>query len=673
MDLDPLLDDADSRPAVRFDTHSSGTITVSDPVGGHQFHLEIDPEASLESHPVDPFVFPVDDAVAIETSRLVIDDYVTPFVRDVNGTPLEEITPHEPISLGDGRYVLDTGAYLKLYLIVDGPLTVRMADGRTDIELGGAQEVLIGARSNHRRPRFSIRSTDDPTDLFRAISTFATALKTQSPERSFPTLRGHPPLIVPADRLEIPEGLNPIDTGIELRVPATVDNAFRVASTAYYLGAEVVGDTPARIETTDGWTYPLDTAETLSNSLTQVLQQVFLFDGAIRTAGLYPVDLSQHNRLVERIDIDPSALYDLPPDERLKQYLSQPFDNIADIVPTWPAHARVDTEAAPIGLLSHLANELTTVEVVDAPPDADTVPADAGHGTAVAERLWFGDGTASHHTMGHLGAYRNRLGLEPKDRIRVAIVLNDPRFEREIDERIEPDPSRSSVPFDVSFHRALTTDELAALIADRIDLFHFVGHTDPAGLRCPDGHLDLADVSDNNVTYFFLNACTSYHQGVQLLETGSVAGVATVADINDRSAAWFGLTLGRLLNTGYPLHAAVDILDGETLLADRYTILGMGSGALTSHESIPFLLEMSISDAGPHEDTLTYYHSDDVGVGAMARPYRGADQRYTLIPNTTPWTGTTEEVLELFAEETAPVRIDGELYWSDEIDDLPPA
>jgi hypothetical protein len=47
--------------------------------------------------------------------------------------------------------------------------------------------------------------TTDAEDVMMAILTFRSALKTTSPERSFPTLRGHPPAIELNDRLEIPD------------------------------------------------------------------------------------------------------------------------------------------------------------------------------------------------------------------------------------------------------------------------------------------------------------------------------------------------------------------------------------------------------------------------------------------------------------------------------------
>jgi hypothetical protein len=91
----------------------------------------------------------------------------------------------------------------------------------------------------------------------KGISLFGNAMKTWSPERTFPSLRGHPPLLELADECRIPDTLSPPDTGIEMTVPAEHAWLYPAVPLAYWLGATVESGPPALYA--DGRRYPLGT------------------------------------------------------------------------------------------------------------------------------------------------------------------------------------------------------------------------------------------------------------------------------------------------------------------------------------------------------------------------------------------------------------------------------
>lgn len=668
MNLPTSTISGETEHAVHFEWDSKEIFRIVDTLGHDTVEMAIHGAGAPEEHSTEPFEFPVERAISVDASSIDIKDNLSLFARDSDGAMIDTLLEHNPISLDTGRYLLDAGARVKLFFLIDGPAELTMDDEMVRVEFEESQRLVIGARSTHLQPQFKIKTPDEPQDLFEAISTFSSALKTHSPERSFPTLRGHPPLLEKNDQLIIPDGLGQPSHGIEIRLPPTRANAFTVAPVAYFLGAAVAPDEDARIETESGWEFSLGDANSVANSLREVLQQVFLMECVTRTEGLYPVELSERCTIQDRLDLSFSALYEASPSNRIETYLNVPYEKVSDLVPTWPVWANVSVPDEPLELIPHLTNELAIVKPIDrgGTNDFDQPP------VPVAQQVWFGPGFEPSLSKGFLEAYEHRLQLKPQESIKVAIVLNESTLINEADDLKDEYATDGSLPFEVSIYRELTCEGLADILRRPFDLFHFVGHTEANGFQCTDGLLNVANLAESRISYFFLNSCSSFTQGRHLIENGSVAGIATVADVNDRSAAWFGVTLGRLLNTGYPLHAAIDILDGQTLLDDLYILLGAGSAVLTPPESVPYTFEVSRTSVDSVQGTLTYFDSERLGIGSMGSPILGDSDRFTIIPGTTVWEASSKDVIEMFGRERAPVRIDGEFHWSDEVDSLRP-
>ena len=227
---------------------------------------------------------------------------------------------------------LDSDAYLvelsttpmKLYFLVDGRLTIEHRDDTVRFSFDRETTVLVGARSFHDRPAGTITVTDDVRDAMRAVSRFGSALKTLSPERSFPTLRGHPPLVERGEEFAAPNGLEPAETDVELVVPPDREHVYPIVSLAYYLGATVVPGHDPRL-VAGSFERSLDGPDGYVETVNRILRQTFFLDCLTRTEGYYKVELHEREAVEPLVDLDFADLYETPLPERLAVYLSVPF------------------------------------------------------------------------------------------------------------------------------------------------------------------------------------------------------------------------------------------------------------------------------------------------------------------------------------------------------------
>src|SRR5699024_7298273 len=238
-----------------------------------------------------------------------------------------------------GSYIIELHTPIKLYLRVEGPLTVRADFEQTSIEFSDMTTVVVGARSYHQHPAGTVTTTSDPEDVMAAVSTFGSALKTFSPERSYPTLRGHPPTVEIGDELSIPTDLTPPETGVIIELPPELKYIYPAAPLAYYLGAEMVPGSGPRLRAGSDFEYALDSGRGFETEVEQVLKQVFMLDCLTREEGLYDTDLHERRAIESDLaldtEFDSAALYDASPADRLATYLDIPFEIIEPHLPEW--------------------------------------------------------------------------------------------------------------------------------------------------------------------------------------------------------------------------------------------------------------------------------------------------------------------------------------------------
>ncbi|MFC7229649.1 hypothetical protein N0B31_19785 [Salinirubellus salinus] len=718
-------------------------VRVHDPIEGgaavFRAPVALDPTALDEAARDARFTFPVTTAVTVRTPSLTVPRRVNVRVRDPEATLVAESSNRDGATVPAGRWNLEldvTG--LKLYLAVDAPVTVTPATHETTITFGttgtdGAAEtadddpvdVAVGVRSHHSRPAGIVTVPRTPTGVMDGLSVFGSALKTRSPERSFPTLRGHPPLLAFGDAFDVPADLEPVGDAPTLTCPPAYEYVYPLASLASYLGARVEPGDPALHAA--GRTYPLDAVDEsprvtahrpestpadplgrYETAVRDVFRHLFLLDTVVRTVGYYDVALAEREAIERHLPLSLRAAYDAPLAERTAAYLAVPLSVTAPAWPRWRLTATAPAVPETARHLPFLAADLALVRTSPTPavtggPEPALVQAEGGGESSATARsgtrsgvdgwadadvvdvppapeslsqAWLGEGIPRGASKATLRSYARhleratRVGGERDSRISMAVVCNDAEMREEL---VVGDiyGARDLVTFDVERYELTDRETLASVFESDLDFVHYIGHVEERGLQCADGFLAADSIGRVGVESFFLNACRSYRPGQTLVDKGALAGVVTLSDVVSRSATVVGRTLARILNAGYPLQLAVDVLGEDLFSASNYVVLGDGNAELvTAASGTPVLLEVESSPNESFDATMSAYPTHRLGMGSFYVPYVGSNRRaYLNTGRLDTFRVTAAELDEVLALEDIPVRVPGRtgLAWSDEL------
>ncbi|QLH84574.1 hypothetical protein [Halosimplex pelagicum] len=706
MNVDP---DA-TRPQIRPHPSRDG-IQVTDPIQETQFSLLTPDEPGIDDCDPDQFYFPADAGATVRTAAVETPYFVPLWIRDAEGNTVAEVSDQESVSVPPGRYNVELATtQVKLQFAIEGGIEVTSMGDSVRVALTGTDRVHVGARSVHEQPAATVTTTEKPEDLMRALSTLGSALKTTSCERSFPSLRGHPPLVEIGDELSIPDSIAAPETGVGIEVPPIEEYIYPVVPLAYYTGARIEPGPSPRIAG-DGWSYPLDGDDGFEAEVERVLKHVFLMDCVTRTEGYYEVDLHERAEVESLVDLDFAAVYEQPLSEQLRTYLDVPFDAVADVVPKWKLTADVRPDAANVSALPFLANELAVVrcphsqetrdealeELTDQVesffrnnPEAlrrstrtqtrsESSPSTASpeifrpEPADSIEQAYVGDGLPVGASKMTVDAYYRRLEFEPTTdpQIQVAVVCNDQEM---TDENVVSDiyGTRDWIEFGIEAHEQLTAMEMRELLRSDVDFLHYIGHVDDEGIRCADGYLDTRHLSEVNVSAFLLNACDSYEQGRGLVDSGAMAGIATVTDIVNEAATSVGRTAAKLLNQGFSLAATVSIIKEYEQIGHHYLVIGDASASIVENQSgTPHKITIHKDDDNMFEFSMYGYPTLSTPMGTMFTPQIEGINTFSTNSG---WMGTfslTESgLLEFLHRQDAPVEVNGSLQWTLGISEL---
>ena len=675
---------------------------IVDPIEGAQCSILTPTAVDPTPSDTDEFYFPVDTAAAVYTGMIELPTMPDVFVRDSEGTLVEHVK-EEAVSVPPGQYNLEvTVPHMKLYLLVDGAVTVGSHDEQRRLTFEETTRVVLGARSLHEQPAATVTIPETPEGVMAGLSTFGSALKTTSCERSFPTLQGHPPLLEFGSELSVPDTIETPDTGITIEVPPEYEYVYPVTSLSYYLGATVEpGAEPRLLAGTESFSLTAD--GDFETTVARVFKQLFLLDCVVRTEGYYKVDLHQRRLVEANVDIDCADLYGRSLVEQVQRYLDIPYAAVADAVQRWKLTADIVARPAHAKTLPYLASDLalvrcpcpreiesrsihsgsTTVadyfgsssetargltrsqhseaetpfsEPVFRPPETDSI-----------EQTYVGEGIPLGAGKMTVEAFERRLEHEPSEnaRIDIVVVCND---EEMADENVVSDiyGTREWIDFDITVEQSLTVEEMAEVLTTDADFLHYIGHVDEEGIRCADGWLDTNTLDGVSVDSFLLNACQSYEQGQGLVDNGAYGGIVTVTDVLNKTATKLGRTIARFLDSGYSLLSALELLQEESIVASNYLVVGDGNVLVVQNRSgaATFVIVEAI-DADSVTFRLVSYPSKKHSLGVFSQPRLPDESRSFLIPGELDSFTVSKDAFARYLDlQSSPVRVDGGLVWS---------
>ena len=701
-DVKPLVDDAG--------------LSIYDPIENARYVLYTDRDVVPLPASPDRLAFPVGTAVSIRVETLVIPKRDSVHVRTVRGDHLETFPGNRSnrYTANETRLLELTSSAMILYLAVPGPFEIVSNDAERALEVRfpTESEVVVGARSFHEHPAATIETPPEPEAVMQALSVSGSALKTLSCERSYPTLRGHPPAFTYADELSIPDSLKPPDVDIQIRVPPTWEYIYPVAPLVFYLGASLRPGTTPQIEV-GSWSFPLASADEDASVFTdrvhRALQQVFFLDCLTRTEGLYQIDLHERQQLQDVLDLDFEALYDQPLEQQVRAYLDVPYRAIEDHLPSWHLCVDVQPVAQNVEALPYILDDLALIRSPLPPEPAElddemdeaitgfvrsskeqqnpTTPivrsTDTGESpmanevfspsaAPTIEHAYLGDGLPLRRNKGSLESFERRLEYDAPtgDSISVKIVCNDPEMADEASVE-EYYGVHDLVQYAVDVEYDLSRAELTSVLHEEVDFLHYIGHIDEAGFECADGKLDAHDLSNVGVDTFLLNACTSYEQGHALIDRGAKAGVSSLSLVSNTAANRLGRTMARALNAGFTLRSALSLTD-YTTSATQYLVLGDGGRQLVQAESgVPCLVDIVQTDAQAGEVTVELFGfpASGYGQGTFWEPTLGQTSKNHLVFGyIDQYTLAIRELFDHLSIQSYPVIAGDRLYWSNELD-----
>ncbi len=727
---------------------------IHDPVEDVQTVFYTDQSIEPIPTPTDEFLYPVDSAAQVSATRLKSSFLLGIWVRDRDGNVVAEFDPNDgSISVPTGDYLLEFGGtVMKIYArISDVTLTITADDDQVCLEFGETTPIRIGARSMHTQPARTLQTTSEPEALMEAVSLFGNAMKTWSPERTFPSLRGHPPLLELDTTTALPDGLTPPETGITLTVPPDHSWLFPAAPLAYWLGATVTPGSPALHLNSSR--YPLGTAagysadseqQAYEQHIRDILQFSFFFDCAVRTEGFYTHELDARRRLeAVGLPLDFAGLYGSSIAERVQTYLDlgPSFETLADRVgrPGWRLTADVQPDPDRATIMPFLARDLAVVRCpstrrLQAPPDGADAGLDAvltrrppgfdtepmhrgspnqspagrendvtespGEGTAgsgavtrssnpseVADRAvnepviglpdaesmsqaWVGEGFAVRAAKASTTSYLQRLESHAQGAsgISVDVIVNNEEMAEE-ESVSEIYGTRELLEFDVTVHKQLSRTALADVLEGETDFIHYIGHVDTDGFECADGFLDAGQLGTIEADMFVLNACASYEQGQRLVDSGAIAGVVTLEDVINSMATKIGKTVARLLNYGFPIGSATNVIQETIFTGSNYVVVGDSNATMAqSNVPVPNVARVSLRGDGLFDVTVETFASWNYDIGSFYRPYIEGCECHYVVPGELDTWRVDDSTLDAFLDtSTFPVIGRSNLFWSDEL------
>jgi hypothetical protein len=597
-------------------------------------------------------------------------------------------------SFSDSSYELRVETPLKLFIRVEDPFSLSLSDyDRITVSFPERTTVGVGFRSSSESPPETVVVPETPEGVAAAIESFSMAHRSTTADRSFHSMRTHPPLVEFGEELSIPDAVMDArpDTGVQLSLPPDLGSLLVAAPLAYYLGADLETEpgTSPQLKAA-GESIRLGTGRAFEQAVASLLRRCFWLDCLVRSAGPHG-DVLQETALLEELAIEATDLYAAGVDERVLAYHVADFERIADRLPKWhlslypePSYENVqclpyvvanvpqvfsprpDTLSGPDRLDSSLSDfyryEIGSISTVE----LQTAELGESH-----YHGWLADGVVLDTFKAILAAYENRARFRDRadEPISIVSVLNEGEMSDEHAQAADIYRRRAKqLDIDVDVRESLTTAELARTIESRTDLLHFIGHCEESGLRCPDGNLSISSVSTSRAQTFFLNACGSYEEGLEMVRKGSVAGAVTFEKVLDSHAAKVGTAFARLVAHGYSIERALSLSRRRVIMGKDYAVVGDGTHVLTQTESVVGP-EVSLTRESEDKFSLTYQMPTPNQIGSKMAVYLEESDKPSLNGSTQEFTLDRTELVRFLRSGGFVVIYQKDIHWPTELAD----
>ncbi|MFB6353360.1 MAG: hypothetical protein ABEJ92_04680 [Halobacteriales archaeon] len=648
------------------------------------------PDKPMLDRRVDATVSGVTTALEFPVSGVTIDaggaDGWTPF----NDAPAER-------RLGGPGHVVRLESTVTVYAApADGFRVVRSRlDGPVAVRFDGPTAVTLGFRSPVNRPRHTVTVPRSLDGAATAIRYLGSAIDTDAPDKSYPSLRAHPPRVTFGEGSSIPAAVYRAASfsDVTLRLPRSTGALLVAAPLAFYLQADVVLedrsgvalDLPGRPTAVRlGATRPLEV------DVADLLHRAFYLDCLVRNVGPYGVPLREAG-LLDRLAVDADALYDAPTAERVAAYLELDYGRVRGRLPDWHLSTVVEPTLDHLPALPHLLDRLSLVQRPDPTPVAvPTLVAESLQAAATwdvrrrgsagtpplvrnGRRLgrvqgWMAAGVPVDAFRSPMAAFQNRFDYHEHtdDPRSVLVVFNDESMaaERTAVERIYRERA-TELAMDVTVEESLGREQLADRLQSPVDFLHYVGHCDADGLRCADGSVSATDLEATRVQTFFLNACRSFEEGLALIERGSVAGAVTLHDVLNPQATEMGTTFAQLVMRGFDIALALAIARKFTIENKLYAVVGDGTHRLIrSDGDTPGINRLDPVSGAPDRYVCETESTFLAKPGGIFKSVNEVAAPHGLIGNSARFERTADELRSTWDGAEAPVFFDGRYHWS---------
>jgi len=570
----------------------------------------------------------------------------------------------------------------------EGPAKVSSDGGALSVEFPVRTPVTMGFSERLDDPA-TVTVPETPAGVATAVTHLAAAHRTTGPERSHPSFRDHPPVVELGPEPSIPEAVAAAtpETGIELRLPASLEYAFVAAPLAYYLGAAVTvedRETPLLVAPDAGVRHRFRALPTFQHGVARLLRQVFFFDTLVRD-----VEADDAARgSASGFGLEPERVRNMTPAERLARYFDVTEGDVDAALPEWHFSTYVAPEAGNVSVLPYLldalslvylpeSSELRGTELLERALDdfyrSDGEVTSRASTTVVSPELqdgrihaWLAPGAPIDAFKTTPAAYRNRRRYRDRGTpLSVEVVLNDEAMAAEHAAVADIYRDRAAdLPLSVTVREHLTRGELADTFAAPNDFVHYIGHCDETGLKCADGHLATTSLDEVRTRTFFLNACGSYQEGVSLVESGSVGGAVTLTKVLDRQAATVGTAFARLLVNGFGLEPAMQLSRRRIMMGKDYIVVGDGTYTLAPTPGTPVV--GWLEDA-PDGFELTCEALTGRRNGTTYEPPFGDDS--VLAGRSSRATLDRDRLRAVLGDASLPIVYEDEFHWSTDLAD----